>query len=316
MLFLITILSLLKFATATGCNACFDGVCYLKTPIFENYHLSGQLAVDRTENIVYFHYEDDSSVDYTVAFDLDDIRFKIIPNIDFSFARAVDQGSRDVYIGGASGIYKYNPNSNVTAQVGLFDKTIWHMQFKNKIYYTIFQTKGLYTIDSKHSKNVSPLSNYTIDDFIIDFREDLYFLSEGKVYRLKKASNQVTMFLNDVYSLSVDRDEIAHFVNSEKRGLYRLDMKTDRITEVGAFGSGIPLKSVFDNNNNMIYHENNSKKLFYLMPNYGRCWVSSRSQMRRPQDPKGYKAPKVKLGLKDHEKDSSENLTLVISKID
>ncbi|KOB72012.1 Uncharacterized protein OBRU01_13167 [Operophtera brumata] len=269
--------SILATVACHNCHACFDGVCYSKTRIMDEHRFSGQLAIDRTENIVYFHYEDSKSTDHTAGFDLDDIKFKVIPNIDFSFARAVDQKTRDVYIGGAQGIYKYNPIENVTSQFGLFANTIWHMQFKNKIYYTIFKTKGLFTIDNNTSKAVL-LSDYTIDDFIIDHREDIYFVSQGKIYRLKKGGNSATLFANDIYSLAIDKDEVAHFVHSGKRGLYKLDETSDDLIEIGAFASGVPLKSVFDNGNNLIYHEIITKKLYYLTPNFGRCLVSYKTR--------------------------------------
>lgn len=270
-------------SSSNDCHACFEGVCYSKTLILDGYRFSGQLAVDRTGNIVYFHYEDDQSTDYTAAFDLNDIRFKIVPNIDFSFARAVDQSTRDVYIGGATGIYKYNPNTNNTIQYGLSDKTIWHMQYKNKIYYTVLLTKGLYTFENRKSKSISALSNYTIDDFVIDNRGDIYFVSQSNVYQLKKGANAATVIADDIYSLSIDKFGMVHFVHSGKRGLYKLDSKGE-FYEVGAFGSGLPLKSVFDDNNNIIFHENNSRKLNYLMPNYGRCVVSRTHGHTKPKN--------------------------------
>lgn len=276
--YILALASVFTSASCHHCHACFEGICYSKTRIIDENRFTGQLAIDRTENIVYFHYEDNHSVDHTAGFDLDDILFKAIPNIDFSFARAVDQTTRDVYIGGANGIYKYSPIDNSTTQFGLFDRTIWHMQFKNKVYYTIFRTKGLFTIENKQSKALAPLSSYTIDDFIIDYREDIYFLSQGKVYRLRKGENSATLFADDIYSLSIDKDEVAHFVHSGKRGLYKIDKKTDDLIEIGAFGSGLPLKSVFDNNNNVIFHENHSRKLYYLMPNFGKCTITHRAR--------------------------------------
>lgn len=271
-----------------NCDACFDGVCYSKTRIIDEHRFSGQLAIDRTENIVYFHYEDNQSIDHSAGFDLDDIQFKVIPNIDFSFARAVDQKTRDVYIGGAHGVYKYNPIENVTSPFGLFDKTIWHLQFKNKIYYTIFNTKGLFTMENKQSKAINSLSDYTIDDFIIDNREDIYFLSQRKIYRLKKGGSSATLFADDIYSLSIDKDELAHFVHSGKRGLYKLNEKSDDLIEIGAFGSGLPLKSVFDNGNNVIFHENRTKKLYLLMPNFGRCLVSYKTRRNNINQKKNF----------------------------
>ena len=263
------------------CHACFDSICYSKALIFQNYPISGQLAVDRVANVVYFHYEDTQRSDHTVAFDLDDIRFLTIPDIQFSFARTVDQSTRDVYIGGANGIYKYNPETNETSRFGLFDKTIWHMQFKNKIYYTVFTTKGLYTFEKKQSKIIAALKDYNIDDFIVDKKDDIYFMSNFTVYKLKKGETKATMFSSIIYSLTTDLNDNAYFVQSETRGLYKIDYKSDRLTEVGAFGSGSPFRTVFDNFNNVIFYDAVSDQLFYLTPNYGRCKVTDEGKGKK-----------------------------------
>ncbi|XP_026746258.1 ommochrome-binding protein-like [Trichoplusia ni] len=257
------------------CHACFDSICYSKALIFQNHPISGQLAVDRVANIVHFHYEDTRTADHTVAFDLDDIRFLYIPDIQFSFARTVDQATRDVYIGGANGIYKYNPITNETSRYGLSDKTIWHMQFKDKIYYTIFKTKGLYTLEKKQSKTIPALKDFNIDDFIIDKKDDIYFMSNFTVYKLKKGESKATFFSSIIYSLTTDIQDNAYFVQRENRGLYKINYRTGRLTEIGAFGSGAPIRTVFDNYNNVIYYDADDDKLYYLTPTYGRCKVTN-----------------------------------------
>lgn len=257
------------------CHACFDGICYSKAPIFQNYPISGQLAVDRVANVVYFHYEDERPSDHTAAFDLDDIRFLYIPDIQFSFARTVDQSTREAYIGGANGIYKYNPVTNQTTLYGLPDKTIWHMQFKDKIYYTIFTTKGLYTFEKKQSKTIAALKDFYIDDFVVDKRDDIYFMSNFTVYKLKKGETKPTIFSSIIYSLTTDTYDNAYFVQRETRGLYKINYKNGRLSEIGAFGSGSPIRTIFDNYNNVIYYDADTDKLFYLTPNYGRCKVTN-----------------------------------------
>lgn len=257
------------------CHACFDSICYSKALIFQNYPISGQLAVDRVANVVYFHYEDTRPLDHTVAFDLDDIRFLNIPDIQYSFARTVDQTTRDVYIGGANGLYKYNPGTNETSRFGLFDKTIWHMQFKDKIYYTIFMTKGLYTFEKKQSKAVAALKDFIIDDFIVDKKDDIYFMSNYTVFKLKKGESKATMFSSIIYSLTTDINDNAYFVQTQTRALYKIDYRTGRLTEMGAFGGGSPFRTLFDNYNNVIYYDTDSDQLFYLTPNYGRCKVTN-----------------------------------------
>lgn len=257
-----------------NCDACINGEAYTIESIFENNRLSGQLAIDKTSNIVYFHYEDSKTIDHTASFDLDDIRFKIIPGISFSFARTVDQKTKEVYMGGATGLYKYDPNTNKTGQIDLFDKTILDLQYKEKIMYTIFKSKGLFIYDKGRSKSITQLSNYTIDFFVIDKKDDIYFISDAKVYRLKKGSKKVKLFLDDFYVLSVDKYDCMHFVHPASHGIYSLDYKSDKLMQIGAFSNRLPIKIVFDSSNNMIFLDENVDTLYYLMPNFGKCKVT------------------------------------------
>lgn len=276
LLLLIGVLSTSTTVSSKGiCHACFDEICYTKSSVFKKHPVTGQLGIDRVENVVYFHYEDPILSDQTVAFDLDDIRFLTIPDLQFSFARTVDQDTREVYIGGASGIYKYNPFSNTTNLYGLHDKIIWHMQFKDVLYYTVLMTKGLYTYDKKQSKSIHALSDFNIDDFIVDKRNDIYFMSNYTMYKLKKGDKKPTVFSNIIYSLSTDIYDNAYFVQRESRGLYKVDYRTGRIIEIGAFANGSPFRFVFDRFNNVIYYDATTGKLYYLVPNYGMCKVKT-----------------------------------------
>lgn len=255
------------------CDTCLEGFCYGREVILENHRLSGQLAIDTVDNILYFHYKDSYSIDHTVAYDLDDVRLKSIPGIDFSFARAVDL-NRNVYIGGTQGIFKYDPRKNLTTEYGLFDKTIWHMQFRNMIYYTVFMMNGLYTYQDKKSVSITNLTKYKIDDFIIDNRNDIFFVSESKLYRYEGKSKQINVVSNNMYSLLVDKYNNGYFIDILNRGLYRFSHRINRLFEVGAFDSGAPFKAVFDSNNNIIYYDKSNEILYYLRPNYGRCKIS------------------------------------------
>lgn len=280
---LIVLISVLTDVVFAGglCHACLDGICYTKSLIFKKHPVSGQLAIDRNENVIYFHYESRKTSDHTVAFDLDDIRFRQVPNIQFSFAKTVDQSNGDVYIGGASGLYKYNAKTNQTALYGLSEKTIWHMQYKSILYYTIFMTKGLFTYEKKQSKGIQALNNFIIDDFIIDKRGDVYFMTNFTVYKLKKGDKKPSLFSNVTYSLSTDIEDNAYFVQKQNRGLFKIDYRDNKLVEVGAFGSGSPFRIVFDKFNNIIYYDSYSSKLYYLLPNYALCNVKTEGKGKK-----------------------------------
>lgn len=263
-----------------SCHACFDGICHTRSNVFTAHKFSGQLAVDTTANILYFHYQTNHSIDHTGAFDLNNIKFKVIPKIAFTFGHAVDQKTREFYVSGTVGIYNYNPKSKKIKSLGLTDKTIWHLQFKNKLYYSLFKSKGIYIYDKNRSISIPQLSNYHIDDFVIDKKNDLYFMSESIIYRLKNGTNNAEFFIDEIFSLAIDKKGEVHFIQPASRGIYKLDYSKDSLVEIGAFGNGTPFRVVFDADNNVIYHDIDDEKIYYLTPNYSLCTVSTKGRGR------------------------------------
>ncbi|CAK1594812.1 unnamed protein product [Parnassius mnemosyne] len=260
------------------CHACFNGMCHSRSTVFTAHKFSGQLAVDRTANILYFHYQTNRSIDHTGSFDLNDIKFKVLPKIGFTFGRAVDQSTREVFMSGTVGIHKYNPKTNTVKSIGLTDKTIWHLQYKDKIYYSEFKSKGIFTYEKNKIKSIKALSNFHVDDFVIDKQNDIYFLSDSMIYRLKNGTKTADFFIDEIFSLATDKKGDVHFIQPGSRTVYILDYSKDSLTELGAIGKGTPFSVVFDADNNMIYHDVDDEKLYYLMPNYSLCTVTTRGK--------------------------------------
>ncbi|CAH2098673.1 unnamed protein product [Euphydryas editha] len=278
---ILTILFNVTLARRISCHACLNSVCYKRSTILKGHKFSGQLAVDRNVNLLYFHYQNDRSTDFTGAFNLEEVKLTNIPNLGFTFGRAVDQATRELYTSGAQGVYKYNPIENTTALFGFKDKTIWHIQFEDKLYYTEFQKKGLYTYVDKKSKDIPELSDYQIDDFIIDNKGHIYFMSNTAIHVLRKGAKKPEIFEDEIYSLSTDKDGNAYFIQPYTRGIYNLNYKTNNLTEIGAFNKISPFKLVFDGDNNIIYYDATNKNLFYLSPTLNKCSVGTRGKHRK-----------------------------------
>ncbi|XP_063630696.1 ommochrome-binding protein-like [Cydia splendana] len=283
-IFLLSILTSSIIAKTSKCHSCFMGVCYQRTKIFggteatstgDTYQITGQLAVDRNKekNILYFHYVK-NNIDYTGAYDLNNDMAYTIANISFSFARAVAPNG-DVYMSGPKGIYKYNAAANTTVLHGLKDSTIWHMQYKDKLYYNIHSEPGLNVLEKKASPILS-LKTFMIEDFVIDKYGDIYFLANMTIHRLKHDSKEVEDLVDQIYILTTDRNGNVYFAHTATSGIYKIDYSIDRIVSVGAFGGngGTPLKFVFDNLNNVVYLDED-QALYFLRPTYRGCKVSS-----------------------------------------
>lgn len=257
------------------CYACLNSVCYSPyDQIFSNHKLTGQLAVDRKENIIYYHYENNGK-DFTKAFDLNKANSTFIPR-NFSFAFAVDQGTRDLYLSGEKGVYKYNPITNTIELYGLKDKTIWHMQFEERLYYTEFRQKGLFYMQKQKIKEIPELNKYRIDDFVIDKQDDIYFTSKFALYVLKKGSNKAELFEDEIYFLTTDKYREAYFIQPYTRGIHKIDYRNGKLIEVGAFKRGLPFKVIFDGDNHIVFYESKNKILYYLSPVLSRCTVTNR----------------------------------------
>ncbi|XP_032524658.2 ommochrome-binding protein-like isoform X2 [Danaus plexippus] len=254
------------------CHACIHSVCYSRELIIRGFKLSGQLAIDRTSNILYFHYRHKRK-EVTGAFSLDEVKLSILP-LNFTFGRAVDQLTRNLYTSGVQGVYIYNPFNNSTELYALKDKTIWNMQYEDKLYYTEFKSKGLYKYENKKSIKIPELSDYQIDNFIIDRQKDIYFMSNYTIHVLRNGSKQVELFEDEIYYMSTDRNGIAYFIQPYTRGMYKIN-HMGKLSEVGAFKKDSVFLFVFDNENNIIY-EGNDSSVYYLAPKLTKCSVTTK----------------------------------------
>ncbi|VVD00650.1 unnamed protein product [Leptidea sinapis] len=264
-------------AKLKSCQACLNSVCYSRSRIVDGIKFSGQLAIDRSSNILYFHYKN-RSIDFTAAFDINNARLQTLSNISFSFGHAVDQKTNELFMTGAKGLYRYYPTQNVIKLYGLTDKTIWHLQYEDKLYYSEFQKKGIYTYVDKKSKIIQG-TNYQIDDFIIDKRGDIYFMHNYTTYLLKNGSQSAEIFEDEIYSLTIDKNGDAYFIQPFTRAIYKMIYNTERrvLKEFGAFRSGSAFKVIFDGDNDIIYYDGTDKKLYYLSPTMNRCVVRTKS---------------------------------------
>lgn len=251
-------------AADTKCHGCLNSVCYLRSPVLEGFSPVGQIAIDRTSNTFYFHVRDTSRRDHSCALNLDEIDLQSTPNIDFSFARAVDQTSRDYYLSTQVKVHKLNPESN-QYPTELFDEIVWHMQFKNQLYYTDLESYGIKIYhDGKHDA-IAALSNYKIDEFIVDKNDNIFFMSNYSVYRLKNNSD-VSMVTDEIYTLTTDKNGDAYFVQPYFRDIYKWDYEQDKMIKIGAFAGGSPFAVVFDKSNNIIFSDLQYNGMYYLSP--------------------------------------------------
>ncbi|XP_038217007.1 ommochrome-binding protein-like [Zerene cesonia] len=277
------IVTLLGCTTArrASCQACLNSVCYRREIIAEGIKFSGQLAIDRPSNILYFHYQNRSQ-DYTGAFDLDNVRLENVHNSGFSFGLAVDQATKDLYMTGVLGLYRYNPVKNFTELYGLKDKTIWHLHYEDKLYYSEFRKKGIYTFEDKKSKLI-PGTEYQVDDFVVDKRGDIYFMHNFSIYLLPKGGKTAELFEDEIYYLSTDKNGDAYFVQPFTRAVYKMNYIHNRriLKELGAFSRGSAFIVVFDGDNDIIYYDGTDKKLYYLSPTANKCAVTTKGYGRK-----------------------------------
>ncbi|XP_041985767.1 ommochrome-binding protein-like [Aricia agestis] len=275
---LLVLLATYTSARRVTCHACINRTCYSRDLILRTAKFSGQLAIDRTSDIVYFHYQNKQRKDYTGAFDLDAVRFQVVPDLGFTFGHAVDQNTRDLYASGMTGIYRYNPEKNTTELYALKDKTIWHLQYTDRLYYNEFKGQGIYTYTNRKT-SVVPGTNYEIDDFIVDKNNDIYFMANDTVYVLRNGTKTASVFENEIYVMATDINGEAYFAQTYTKGIYKIDYRTGRLLEYGAF-RGTVVEFVFDSDNHIIYYDEKDKSIYYLSPTLNRCTVNTKNRGR------------------------------------
>ncbi|XP_063529544.1 uncharacterized protein LOC134740830 [Cydia strobilella] len=181
---LLTLSALASIARA-DCEACIAGRCHSRRPILSGFPVTGQMAIDRTDNVLYLQLNGNQNI----AIFLDDLQHRLV-NMMSTAGMDFDQRLQTLYMGTKNGtFYKYNLAGNTTVAVLQINKSI-HSNFikyltDRKVVYIEgyanntsafhFFTTNMFDLPFTFSVN------YSIKDFIVDGGH-IYFVSNNTLY--------------------------------------------------------------------------------------------------------------------------------------
>ncbi|XP_039745455.1 ommochrome-binding protein-like [Pararge aegeria] len=245
----------------------------LKTDIDRPY----LLAVDYSTNTVYFSYSlnKDDDIFKTAYVNLNTKEFAELQGINNGFAQTVDQKSHEIYIGGSSGIYKYNHKTKTGKHIGAKGNDIWNIYFKDILYYSTFPDQFLYTLINGESSRFKELEDTKVDQFVIDNEDIMFFTNATGLFGQKKGSQDAIKYKESsegIRGLTTDINGNVYICTAD--GIFKIEKATvslDKVLDIDdAFGLA------FDNENNIVYSD--ATKLVRLKPNkYKTCEIENQS---------------------------------------
>ncbi|XP_046974468.1 ommochrome-binding protein-like [Vanessa cardui] len=225
------------------------------------------LAVDYSTDRVYFSYSlnKDDDVFKTAYVNLNTKEYAHIDGVNNGFAQAVDQKNHDVYIGGSDGIYKYNHKTNTAEFLGVRDADVWHIFFKDVLYYSVFPSQFLFTYINGQSVRYKDLEDTKVDQFIIDNDDVIFFTNTTGLFSQKKGTKEATLYHEflDVGVRGVATDINGDIFVCLPDGIYKVDKSEVSLRKMVEIDDVFGL--AFDNDNNIVYSD--ATKLIRLKPN-------------------------------------------------
>ncbi|XP_023940129.2 ommochrome-binding protein [Bicyclus anynana] len=239
----------------------------LKTDIDRPY----LLTVDYSTNTVYFSYSvnKDDDIFKTAYVNMNTKEYAELKGINNGFAQTVDQKNHEIYIGGSSGLYKYNHKTKTGEHIGAKGSDIWNIYFKDILYYSTFPNQFLYTFVNGESNRFKDLEDTKVDLFVIDNEDTMFFTNATGLFGLQKGSQNATLYKESsegIRGLTTDINGNVYTCTAD--GIFKVDKSSLTLEKVVDIDDAFGL--AFDNENNIVYSD--ATKLVRLKPNkYKSC---------------------------------------------
>ncbi|XP_047535791.1 ommochrome-binding protein-like [Vanessa atalanta] len=235
--------------------------CYIKENLASLAHSPNQLAFSGVTNTLYFSFDSGQGEYLPASFNIDTRRLTVLKGIKDAFAMASDSAN-EIYFGGSHGIYKYSPISRSLKRLGVSNLDIWWIQVKSKIYFIKFPSLKLYYYENRKIKSVSLLRNSTINQFVIDSDDNIFFINSTGLFGVQNGSSNIVFMKKDPRYYGIALDNAGHVYLCCEDGVYVVGKMLQKVKKFlnihGIMGM------TFDKDNNLIYSD--SHDIFRLKP--------------------------------------------------
>ncbi|XP_053620726.1 uncharacterized protein LOC128681122 isoform X1 [Plodia interpunctella] len=198
-------------AAACAAQKCrgtfFNNKYYSMEVLKEGLNRVKQMVYSKNENSVYFIYDQGGLIYSGGAgyYNLDNYQAGFFMGIRNATSFTVDDKKNRLYIGSADGLYAVT-DRNLPEKFPI-NEPILSLYFKDDLYFTNIRRK-VYKFDLDGVKMVPEMRYDFADDIVIDDDNNLFFLKDKKVFRLKLNTGspafEVTDFPVNVMTMDVD----------------------------------------------------------------------------------------------------------------
>nr|AAF89672.1 diapause-associated protein [Ostrinia furnacalis] len=227
-----------------------------------------QLGLDRDTNTLFFSYtvdeqrrrEGDDNAFRSAYVNLKDGTSGTIPGVHNGFANAYDTQQKIVYIGGDTGVHKFDYRTKTASNLNITESNIWQMFYKNGLYFTTYPDqkafvykndrlrlvpelmdvkatlvaleKGdsiVYSLDGDLRRTsegrVYELGSYNVNGFNTDVNGDLYFSTSDAIYQVDGNTVQKFAAFPDIYGFAFEGDK--QIIYGTENSVMRLTLTSD-----------------------------------------------------------------------------------------
>ncbi|KAL0810288.1 hypothetical protein ABMA28_010447 [Loxostege sticticalis] len=178
----------------------FNGKYYDIDMIKEGINKIHQMALNRNDNTVYFTYDQLSEIPMRSLgyVKLDTREAGLIGGIRNASGVAIDHVRNKVYVGGQDGLFVLNKDG-APEKYPVYD-SIEKLFFKDVLFFV--NSKGeAHVFDNGILNPVIELHNEKVDDMIIDDDDNLFFLQNGTLFRVKIGTRAIN--IHERYKVNV-----------------------------------------------------------------------------------------------------------------
>lgn len=243
-----------------------NNVHYSRTIVKHGIYYPRSMAYDHSTTSLFFSYCPDIE-NYSVRsakINLNTNEFEDIEGVHNGFAQTVDVDTKDVFIGGSEGVYKYDKVNNKAESYGANGTSIWKLFSKDVVYFTEYPTQFLYKIVNGAVYRVRDVEETKVKNFVIDDHDYLYFTNSSGLFRQKRDTKDAVYYEGtvDMYISGLSVNNLGDVYASTDTGIYLVKRNRQYLVKVVDvyYSYGV----TFDGQNDFIY--SNETAILRLKP--------------------------------------------------
>ncbi|CAH2044267.1 unnamed protein product, partial [Iphiclides podalirius] len=167
-----------------------------------------------------------------------------------------------MYFGGSNGIYRYDSVLQTLKRLAVKNLDIWWLFFKKNIYFIRFPSLNAYYYHERTVKPISYLKNVTVNQFVFDNEDNLFFINGTGLYGIKNGESDIILMRDNPRFLGMAANNKGHVYLCSENEIFVISKMIQKVKKIVNI-QGV-LGMTFDKDNNLIYSD--SREIIRLLP--------------------------------------------------